>query len=581
MYHTPTLQELNNFFKTANHKDAKKGHVKLAILSDCDVQQFAKTLTGLFFKFDFFLDVYQAPIGNIDYQILDDDSELYVFDPDIVLLFYSSQNLREYYNKKYDCEDVCKLYRDRLSINLENIKKKSKAIILQSNFAPTIERAFGSFDLKVKNSLSNIILELNHYIYNIVANDEMTSLFDVQFISSSVGLKNWWEERFWFHAKSPCNLDYLPNMAQEILDIFLSTKGSGIKCVISDLDNTMWGGVIGDDGLEGIKIGGIGVGEAFSHYQYFLRRLKNRGIILAVCSKNDEEVALNVFKNHPDMILKADDITIFVANWENKVDNIKYIKEMLNIGYDSILFLDDNAFERKLVKGLLPEIHVPELPEDPSDYIKYLCSLNYFETSSVTKEDKERSKMYKDEVNRKQKSIKHKNIGSFLKSMNMKGRIKPFDKLNLERIVQLICRSNQFNLTTIRYNKEQCISLMNNNSEFESIYIELEDNIGSYGLISVIILKQLKGELHIDLWLMSCRVIKRGVEDMAMNHVFDIARKRNCNKVIGKYIPTAKNKLVEKFYMDFGFIQDSNDPQSWSLAPDHYKKKNHYIEILA
>ena len=577
MKHISNLQELNNYFKIANLEDAKKGHVKLAILADCDVQQFAKTISGLFFKYDFFLDVYISPIGNIDYQILDDDSELYEFDPDIILLFYTSQNLREYYNKKFDCGDVFKFYSNRLLSNLENIRKKSKALVLQSNFALTNERTFGSFDAKVENSLSNIILKLNHYIHDILIHDTTIRLFDVQLISSSVGLNNWWEERFWFHAKSPCNLDYLPNMAQEIFDIFLSIKGNNIKCVISDLDNTMWGGIVGDDGLEGIKIGGIGVGEAFSHYQYFLKRLKDRGVILAVCSKNDEEIALNVFKNHPDMILREEDITVFVANWENKSDNIKHIKETLNIGYDSLLFLDDNAFERKLVRDLLPEVHVPELPEDPSDYIKYLCSLNYFETSSNTKEDKERTKMYKDEVSRKQNSVKHKDISSFLKSMNMKGEIKTFDKLHLERIVQLIGRSNQFNLTTIRYTREQCISFMNNNSEVDPIYIELEDSIGSYGLISVIILKQHKKELHIDLWLMSCRVIKRGVEDMAMNHVFDIAKKRSCNKVIGKYIPTSKNKLVENFYSDFGFIKDPNDPQSCSLAIYQYTKKVHYI----
>jgi FkbH-like protein len=223
------------------------------------------------------------------------------------------------------------------------------------------------------------------------------------------------------------------------------------KCVVLDLDNTVWGGIIGDDGLENIQVGSLGIGKAFTEFQYWVKKLKNRGVIVAVCSKNTESVAKEPFEKHPDMVLKLDDIAVFIANWENKVDNIRKIQQILNIGFDSMVFLDDNPFERNMVRENIPGLLVPELPEDPAEYLEYLYTLDLFETVSYTDNDAERTRQYQIEAQRITLFEKFTNEDDFLESLNMVSVVESFSKFNIPRVAQLSQRSNQFNLRTIRY----------------------------------------------------------------------------------------------------------------------------------
>ncbi len=338
------------------------------------------------------------------------------------------------------------------------------------------------------------------------------------------------------------------------------------------------GGVIGDDGVEGIQIGELGAGRAFEDLQWYLKNLCLRGIILCICSKNNEKTAKAPFLEHPEMVLKLDDISLFVANWNDKVSNIQYIQKTLNIGMDSIVFLDDNPFERNHVRTMLPEIVVPELPEDPSLYLEYIKSMNLFETVSYSKEDKNRTKQYQAEIKRNETQKNFESYDEYLKSLNMEAIVSPFQPHYLPRIAQLTQRSNQFNLRTIRYTEED-LSRIINNDKYRTIQFVLSDKFGDHGLVALVIMnKQDEKTMFIENWLMSCRVLNRGMEDFVVNEIIDSARKFGAEKVTGEYIKTSKNAMVEQIYKKYGFEKVGEN--TYSIALDDYIKKHNFISKI-
>jgi len=339
----------------------------------------------------------------------------------------------------------------------------------------------------------------------------------------------------------------------------------------------MWGGIIGDDGMEGIQIGSLGLGKAFSEFQLWLKELKNRGILLAVCSKNSKEIAEEPFREHPDMVLRMEDIAIFVANWENKVDNIRHIQSVLNIGMDSMVFLDDNKFEREMVKSAIPDLTVPDLPEDPAEYLKYLHALNLFETSSFTEEDEDRTRLYREEAGRATLQKTFGNEAEFLQSLEMIAEVKSVDPYSAPRIAQLTQRSNQFNLRTIRYSEGEILD-MSKRPDYFTLSFSLRDKFGKHGLISTVILKKMDEQsLFIDTWIMSCRVLKRGMEEFALNCIVDVAKKNNFKKLLGAYIPTRKNGLVKDHYPKLGFAKVSDE--EWVLHTSEFQARQTYITL--
>lgn len=353
------------------------------------------------------------------------------------------------------------------------------------------------------------------------------------------------------------SLDVLPHIAYKTVDIINAIKGKIKKCLILDLDNTTWGGIIGDDGIENIQVGSLGIGKAFSEFQHWAKKLKNRGIIVCICSKNTESVAVVPFKEHPDMVLRMEDISVFVANWENKADNIRHIQSVLNIGFDSMVFLDDNPFERNLVRENLPLVTVPELPEDPAEYLEYIYGLNLFETTSFSKEDTERTKLYQTEAKRVSNQKQFTNVGDFLVSLEMTSTVLDFNSFNTPRVSQLSQRSNQFNLRTIRYGEDD-IERMSKSDDYKTFTFTLEDKYGDNGLICVIILKKEDKNLFVDTWFMSCRVLKRGMEKFVLNTIVDYAKKGSFENIIGEYIETPKNAMVKDHYLDLGFSANEN-----------------------
>jgi FkbH-like protein len=358
----------------------------------------------------------------------------------------------------------------------------------------------------------------------------------------------------------------------------VAAQGAIVKCVVLDLDNTLWGGVIGDDGLEGIQLGEYDEGEAFVIFQKFVLELKRRGIILAVVSKNEYENAVLPFRKHQNMVLEESDIAVFIANWGNKADNIKLIQRTLNIGFDSMVFLDDNAFERNIVREYLPEVIVPELPDDPADFIRMLADLNLFEASSFSEADARRVDHYRVEAQRELTRQSYINVNEYLASLQMTVSLHRFEKSRLGRIAQLVQRSNQFNLCTRRYSESACEQLMNEQDALP-FSISLADKFGDYGLIAVIVLKIEGQAVLIDEYLMSCRVLQRGVEYLAMNHIFAYARSKQLTKVVGRYIRSAKNDMVKDFYADFGFARSAEDASgsTWELAVTDYQPKETFF----
>ena len=576
---TPDLEYGRLVRKSKRLDPSGAGHnARLAILSDAASQQFVPLLRSLFHENGVNAEIYEGAFDAIELEVLNPASGLYEFRPDAIVLANCTQALRgRYYQSGAD--DFLEVASQRIVRIWEAIQAHSSARIVQFNYPLPYERQFGHYDLKVPQSLYSVVGALNARIAACARERSNVLICDVEAVASYIGRKHWFDDRLWNMTKAFCHLDHLPMVAQSLVEIVLSTMGRVVKCVILDLDNTLWGGVVGDDGPLGIAIGAHGDGEAFYHFQHFLHSLQKRGILLAVCSKNNPESALQPFLENPGMVLKRDDITVFVANWENKADNIRSIRDTLEIGFDSMVFLDDNPFERNLVRQLLPDVIVPEMPEDPADYVRALCESNLFETSSFSAEDIARSRLYEQEAKRRDVRGSFSSIDDFLKSLDMKIEVARFDKTRIPRIAQLIQRSNQFNLTTRRHNEAECEKMMLDHAQFVPLCASLSDRFGDHGLISIVILRKNPEELEICDWLMSCRVLTRGVEQFLMNRVVDIARRHGFKRITGEYLPTAKNGMVKEFFAQFGFevVSEKDNRVGWRLDPETYQPQTTYI----
>jgi len=405
---------------------------------------------------------------------------------------------------------------------------------------------------------------------------------DIEALSAQYGLKTWFDPRFWHHAKQSVSLDCIVPLVRDTAGIIAAFYGKTAKCIVLDLDNTIWGGVVGDDGVDGIRIGPGGAeGEAFQAFQSYLLQLKQRGILLAVCSKNEEANALAPFEELEGMVLKRDDIVAFKANWEPKPTNIQAIAAELNIGLDAIVFVDDNPAERALVRQAIPDVKVLELSDDPSDYPLLLDRSGWLQTLEITKEDQRKSEQYRANHSRAKLAEQVLDYDSYLASLEQKAAIRPFDAQNLDRITQLINKTNQFNLTTLRMTQTEVDALVGRPDAITA-YMRLSDTFGDNGLIGVVAGHVEGGTLFIDLWLMSCRVFKRGAEHAMANYVMQAASHRGITKVSGLYKPTVKNGLVAGFYGELGFSKEAVDGEgntTWTGATADFQPLPVFIEV--
>ena len=524
------------------------------------------------------IDLFEAEYNQIERQILDQTSDLYQHKAKYTIVFQSTHKLLERYAMMSSEEQ--RLMADNRIEFIRTICTQVPGHIIYYNYPEIEDTVFGSYANKIPFSFTYQVRKLNFELMKLC--QEFPNLF----ICDLAGLQNKFGRDFMFDStvyvstEMLLSLDILPYVSSRTLDIICAVEGKFKKCLILDLDNTVWGGIVGDDGWENIQVGhGLGIGKVFTEFQEWVKKLKNRGIIIAICSKNDEDKAKEPFEKNPEMVLRLNDIAVFVANWENKVDNIKTIQNILNIGFDSMIFLDDNPFERNMVREHIPEITVPELPEDPSEYLEYLYSLNLFETASYSEGDKDRTKQYQVEAQRVGLQKSFTNEADFLKSLDMVSEVKGFDSFNTPRVAQLSQRSNQFNLRTVRYTEAE-ITAIENDEHYATFSFTLADKFGDNGLICVVILEKQDTEtLFINTWFMSCRVLKRGMENFTLNAIVDYARKHGFKRIIGEYLPTLKNKMVEEHYPHLGFkVLEGKHTAQYILNVEEYKNRECYIQ---
>jgi FkbH-like protein len=547
--------------------------LKLGIVSSHTMDYLAAALPGTGLRHSLVMDVVLAGYGQAAQQLLDPGSEFASNHLDAVLIAfdYRALGLDAVRLKADEAEDAVSAAINHVSSMADGVRNTIKATCILQTIVPSTDPVFGNLDARVPGSPRAMIERFNLRLLQEVAK-ENDLIVDVAYLASKVGLNAWNDARGWHKAKLPASLDATPLYADHICRLLGSARGKARKCLVLDLDNTLWGGVIGDDGVDGIALGqNSAVGEAHVALQRFLLDLRRRGVILAVCSKNNDETARIPFREHPEMVLKEDHIAVFIANWSDKANNLREIAATLNIGTDSLVFLDDNPVERAQVRLVLPEVAVPELTEDPADYISLLANAGYFEAIGLSAEDMARADFY--QANAERVSLqKVGNLEEYLHSLQMVATLSPFNAVGRVRIAQLINKSNQFNLTTRRYSENEVEAMENDPAKF-SLQVRLADRFGDNGMISIVVFDIGAEEWSCDTWLMSCRVLGRRVEELVLATVAQAAKKAGAKRLVGTYLPTKKNSLVTEHFAKLGFAKLSelaDGGTAWALALDEY-----------
>jgi len=436
---------------------------------------------------------------------------------------------------------------------LAGIRQKTNAIVLWSTFEIPIYPSLGIWDSQAKDGQLATVRELNEILCEIFRNTPGVYALDINLCIARVGGKNFYDHRFWHIGRAPYTREALSEVGREIIKYIRPLKGKNKKCLVLDCDNTLWGGIIGEDGIAGIKLGRTHPGSAFYEFQQEIVNYYNRGIIIALCSKNNEDDVWEVFNDHPDMVLKRKHIAVARINWGDKVTNLKQIAHELNIGLDSIVFVDDSDFEINLVREKLPEVHTIHLQKNETvKYREKLAAFGLFDTLEISTEDKKRGEMYKVEVTREKLKEDTADLKSYLSTLETEVEISFADEFSIPRIAQQIQKTNQFNLTTRRYNRVDIEKFVGDKVS-DVICLRLLDRFGDYGIVGTCILKYIESQAVFDIFLLSCRIIGHGVEGVFLAEALKLAKIRGCKTAVGEYYATKKNSQVEYFYKQYNF----------------------------
>jgi FkbH-like protein len=538
--------------------------VRLAILASATVDHLLPAIRVSGLRRRLLIDVHIGPYGQYRQQLLDPDSPLHRLRPQIVLLSLTAREaIASVPLTATAAEADAAIARsiEELRMLWRKARETYEATVIQQTFLNIADPLFGSYDRLVAGAPAQLIDRLNQRLVQAAAEDGVL-LLDIARASERDGLNAWFDVTRWLQGKLEIAPQAAPVYGDLLARVIAAQRGLSRKCLVLDLDNTLWGGVIGDDGPEGIILGeGTGTGEAHLALQRYARQLRERGVILAVCSKNDPAVAEAVFRDHPEMILKLTDIAAFVANWEDKAVNLRRIAEQLNIGIDSMVFVDDNPAERARIRQSLPMVAVPELPADAGQYVRCLADAGYFESVAFTADDSRRGEQYSANASREALRESSQNMGDFLRGLDMSVTFGPFHPVDLTRVAQLIGKTNQFNPTTRRYSLED-VTRFAVTDRYLTLQFRLVDRFGDNGLVSAMILRPdtLAPDLvEIDSWVMSCRVFGRQLEREAMNITVETARRMGVRAFRACYIPTSKNAVVSGLYSELGFALVSGD----------------------
>jgi FkbH-like protein len=586
------LNQLTKLFKAIVRAQSESENLsplttfRLAVLSNSTIDLLVPALVASAVRHGIALEIVQPSYDQVAQEALTPDSKVNRSKPDAVLF---ALDYRALPLKLSPGDPEVSLSNVRGAIGYlqslrQGIRANTNAACIFQTFAPPVETLFGSLDRSLPGTLRNSVQGINEELTNYVAGSGDV-LFDVASLADTVGLADWHDPQLWNMAKLSFSDQFIPLYADHVARVVAAIRGKSRKVLVLDLDNTVWGGVIGDDGLEGIKIAqGDAQGEAHLTLQRMILDLRGRGIVLAVSSKNEDNVAREPFEKHPEMLLKLEHIAVFQANWNDKATNIQAIAEELSLGLDSFVFLDDNPVERGLIRKLLPQVAVPELPDDPAWYARTLAAAGYFEAVTFAAEDLKRAGFYQDNARRAQLQKQVGGLDDYLASLDMTITFQPFDATGRARIVQLINKSNQYNLTTRRYNEPE-ISAAENDPEVFTLQVRLTDIFGDNGMISVVICRPAEsGAWEIDTWLMSCRVLGRKVENMVLGEVLEHARAAGVSRLVGVYWPTDRNKLVIDHYSKLGFTkvqEDDSGATRWELAVSDGQTANAPMKVVS
>lgn len=554
--------------------------IRLAILASSTVNHLPPAIRVAGLRRRLWIDVYSGAYGQYRQELLDPSSSLHEFAPQSVLFSLTARDVLADISLTATASEVDHLIAQTIN-ELRSLWRKARetfnATIIQQTFMNITEPLFGSYDRIVPGAPSRLVARLNDQLSEAAAQDGILIL-DVAHTSERDGIDAWFDRGRWLQGKLEIAPQAAPLFGDMVARVLAAQRGLSKKCLVLDLDNTLWGGVIGDDGIGGILLGeGSAVGEAHLALQRYAKQLKERGVILAVCSKNEPAIAEEVFHNHPEMLLRRSDISAFFANWDDKAENLKTIAGRLNISIDSLVFVDDNPTERARIRQSLPMVAVPELPADPAEYVRYLADAGYFEAVAFTSEDRDRAGQYAANAERETLLQSSQSIDAFLRSLNMSLMFGPFTAVDQPRVVQLFNKTNQFNTTTRRYSSDEIASVANLPSAL-TLQFRLSDRFGDNGLISAMILRATTDHedlLEIENWVMSCRVFGRQLEFEVMNIAVEAARQHGARALIADYIVTSKNKVISNLYSSLGFsavneTTGSNGASRWFLNFDNY-----------
>jgi len=539
---------------------------RLGLVSNATTDFLRPMLIATALRFGIALEIIAADFGQIMQEAVDPDSQLNRAKPDAVLLAIDHRGwpLRSG-GSTWPPFDAATANAD-LSLICQSFRKHSGAICFVQTLAAPPELLFGSLDAATPGTLRSAIAAFNARLIEDTPRGGDV-IVDIDWLAQSVGLDAWYDDRQWYLARTPFAQKALPLYADFICRIIAALRGKARKCLILDLDNTLWGGIIGDDGIDNIALSpGDPRGEAFRTIQSTAADLRRRGVVLAVCSKNDAATALEVFRTHPEMILKESDIAVFMANWDDKATNIERIASQLELGLDAMVLLDDNPAERAQVRQALPQVAVPELDEDPSSYARTLLAAGYFESTAFTREDLARAEQYQGNADRARVLAGSRNLDDFLHSLQMRMDCSPFNAVGRKRIAQLINKTNQFNVTTRRYT-EQEVAEFESSAQHYTLQISVKDRFGDNGMISVVICTKRNVEWDIDTWLMSCRVLNRKVEEAVCNRIARDAKAAGAKRLLGTFAPTDRNSIVRELYSKLGFklLDEQPTASRWVL----------------
>ncbi len=528
---------------------------RLGLLGNGTLDLLAPALIASAARHGIALEVARADYDQVMQEALSPDSTINAVRPDAVLVALDVRGLplRATPGDAAGVRENVAAGIDFLQAIRRGFRQNSNAVCIVQTLAPAPEGLFGSLDAAVPGTARDMVTRFNQALAESIPGTQ-DLLLDVASLAATVGLGEWHSPAQWNLAKLPFSDTYVPLYAEHVSRLIAALRGRSRRCLILDLDNTVWGGVIGDDGLEGIKVAqGDATGEAHLSVQRLALDLRERGVVLAVSSKNNDDVARLPFAQHPEMLLKETHFAVFQANWNDKATNIKAIADELALGLESMVFLDDNPAERGLVRQMLPQVAVPELPEDPSLYARTLAAAGYFEAVAFSDEDRKRASMYDENAKRVQLQRAVGDLDAYLASLDMVISFAPFDTTGRARISQLINKSNQFNLTTRRYTEAEVGAAQDDPDAF-TLQVRLADRFGDNGMICVLICRrQARATWEIDTWLMSCRVLGRKVEAMVLREVLAQARAAGIERLVGVYRPTDRNGMVRDHYAKLGF----------------------------